>query len=193
MGKLLVLLQPAELVIILGAALGTVLIANPPATLRRMFRAMLSVFGRDRRNASFYLENLKMLHELFAHARRSGMARLEADVDDPSSSQVFGKYPKFLKDEHMTAFVCDTLRTYISGGVDPYELDQMMEIDMEGPSCRETRTGGRADHDRRFVAGLGHCSGRARRGDHHGRTGRSSRGRSGGKWRRPWWGRSWAF
>ena len=130
-GKLLVLLQPAELVIILGAAVGTVLIANPPATLKRMLRALLSVFGRDRRDTAFYLENLKMLNELFAQARKFGMAKLEADVDDPATSPVFSKYPRFLKDPHMLAFVCDTLRTYISGGVDPYELDQMMEIDME--------------------------------------------------------------
>ena len=130
-GKLLVLLQPAELVIILGASLGTVLIANPPATLKRMLRALFSVFGRDRRDTSFYLENLKMLNELFGFARKFGMAKLEADVDDPATSALFSKYPRFLKDRHIQAFVCDTLRTYISGGVDPYELDQMMEIDME--------------------------------------------------------------
>jgi chemotaxis protein MotA len=130
-GKLLVLLQPAELVIILGAALGTVLIANPPATLKRMLRALFSVFGRDPRDTTFYLENLKMLNEIFGYARKYGMAKLEPDVDDPATSAVFSKYPRFLKDRHIQAFVCDTLRTYISGGVDPYELDQMMEIDME--------------------------------------------------------------
>jgi len=130
-GNLLVLLQPAELVIILGAALGTVLIANPPATLKRMIKALFSIFGGDSRNAGFYLENLKMLNELFGHARKLGMAKLEADVDEPSASAVFSKYPRFLKDHHVLAFVCDTLRTYISGGVDPYELDQMMELDME--------------------------------------------------------------
>jgi chemotaxis protein MotA len=130
-GKLQVLVQPAELIIILGAALGTVLIANPPSTLKRMVTALFSIFGGDRRNASFYLENLKMLNELFGHARKFGMAKLEADVDEPSGSAVFSRYPKFLKDHHMLAFVCDTLRTYISGGVDPYELDQMMELDMD--------------------------------------------------------------
>jgi chemotaxis protein MotA len=130
-GKLLVLFQPAELIIILGAALGTVLIANPPATLKRMLKSLFSVFGGDRRTTAFYLESLKMLNELFGHARKLGMAKLEADVDDPAASAVFSKYPKFLKDHHMLAFVCDTLRTYISGGVDPYELDQMMELDME--------------------------------------------------------------
>ena len=130
-GKLLVLLQPAELVIILGAALGTVLIANPTATLKRMFLAIFSVFGGDRRNTAFYLENLKMLNELFLYARKFGMAKLEVDVDDPASSPVFSRYPRFLKDHQMRAFVCDTLRTHISGGVEPYELDQMMELDME--------------------------------------------------------------
>jgi chemotaxis protein MotA len=130
-GQLLVLLQPAELIIIMGASLGTVLIANPPSGLMRMLKAVLSVFGGDPRNSAFYLERLKMLNELFGYARKFGMAKLEADVDEPANSPVFSKYPKFLKEHHMLSFVCDTLRTYISGGVDPYELDQMMELDME--------------------------------------------------------------
>src|SRR5581483_1651114 len=130
-GHLLVLLQPAELVIILGAAIGTILIANPFETVIRLIKAVLSVFGGGARDKAFYLENLKLLNDLFTYGRKNGLPKLEADVDQPQKSPVFSKYPKFLQDHHAVGFVCDTLRMFISGGVDPYDLDQMMELDME--------------------------------------------------------------
>jgi len=78
-----------------------------------------------------YLQTLKMLNELFMMARKQGMVKLEEDVEDPSKSQVFSKYPKFLANHHAVHFVCDTLRMAISGGVPAFDLDQMMEMDME--------------------------------------------------------------
>jgi chemotaxis protein MotA len=130
-GKLLVLMQPAELVIIFGAAVGTVLIGNPLPVVIRMMKALIAVFGSSKFTKAFYLENLKMLNEVFSYARKSGMAKLETDVDQPAKSPVFAKYKNFLKDHHATFFVCDTLRMAISGGVGHFDLDQMMEQDME--------------------------------------------------------------
>jgi chemotaxis protein MotA len=72
-----------------------------------------------------------MLNELFMQARKQGMARLEEDVENPEKSQILSKYPKFLKNHHAVHFVCDTLRMAISGGVPAFDLDQMMEMDME--------------------------------------------------------------
>jgi chemotaxis protein MotA len=72
-----------------------------------------------------------MLYQLFVYARKSGLNALEPDVDEPEKSPVFGKYPNFLSNHHTVHFVCDTLRMHITGGIDPYELDQMMELDMD--------------------------------------------------------------
>ena len=44
-GKFLVLFQPAELVIIFGAAVGTVFIANPLPTLIEIGKGLVGVFG----------------------------------------------------------------------------------------------------------------------------------------------------
>jgi len=130
-GPLMVLFQPAEFVIIFGAAIGTILIANPFPVVLRLLKDMLAVFKADARNKSFYLENLKMLNELFGHARKNGLPALETDVDEPAKSALFSKYPNFLKNHHAVHFICDTLRMFITGGIDPFELDQMMELDME--------------------------------------------------------------
>src|SRR5437879_3245472 len=130
-GKLLVLMQPAELVIIFGAAAGTVLIANPLPVVIKMVKGIAGAFGSSRFGRDFYLENLKMLNEIFNFARKSGMAKLENDVEEPAKSQLFGKYKSFVKNHHAVYFVCDTLRMAITGGVGYFELDQMMEQDIE--------------------------------------------------------------
>lgn len=130
-GNLKVLLQPAELVIIGGAAAGTVLIANPMHILKAIVGGIGGVFGGSKFNKERYLETLKMLFELFSRARKEGLMALETDSDAPDKSPVFSKYPKFLKDHHALDFVCDTIRMAASGGVEPFDVDQMMELDME--------------------------------------------------------------
>jgi chemotaxis protein MotA len=130
-GKLLVLMQPAELVIIGGAAAGTLLIANPISTVIAIIKGILGVLKGSPYTKSSYLETLKMLNELFMQARKQGMVKLEEDVEDPSKSQVFSKYPKFLANHHAVHFICDTIRMSISGGVPAFDLDQMMEMDMD--------------------------------------------------------------
>ena len=130
-GQIAVLLQPAELVIIAGAALGTLLIANPLSTLTRIFKGVILVLKGSPYNKAFYLDTLKMLNELFTRARKEGMPRLEEDIEDPPKSPVFKKYPKFLANHHVVDFMCDTLRMAIGGGIATFDLDQMMEMDME--------------------------------------------------------------
>ncbi|MGA2096598.1 MAG: flagellar motor stator protein MotA [Candidatus Acidiferrum sp.] len=130
-GNLKVLIQPAELVIIGGAAAGTVLIANPLHILKALVGGIASVFGGGTFNKDKYLETLKMLYELFSRARKEGLMALETDSDAPDKSPVLSKYPKFLKDHHALHFVCDTIRMAAGGGVEPFDVDQMMELDMD--------------------------------------------------------------
>ena len=130
-GKMGVLVQPAELVIIGGAAIGTLLIANPLPTIIKIIHGLIAVLKGSPYTKASYLESLKMLSDLFNVARKNGMVKLEEDVENPTKSEVFSKYPKFLANHHAVAFVCDTLRMAISGGVPAFDLDQMMEMDME--------------------------------------------------------------
>jgi chemotaxis protein MotA len=130
-GNLKVLLQPAELIIIGGAAVGTVLIANPLHILKKIAGGLAGAFGGPKFGKQRYLETLKMLYELFGRARKEGLMALETDSDAPDKSPVFSKYPNFLKDHHATEFVCDTIRMAAGGGVEPFDVDQMMELDME--------------------------------------------------------------
>jgi len=130
-GPVGVLLQPAELIIIGGAAIGTLLIANPLPLVIRIFKSVLGVMAGSKFSKAFYLESLKMLSDIFMFARKSGMAKLEEDVENPDKSALFSKYPKLIKDHHMLHFVCDTLRTAVAGVVAPHDLDDMIEKDID--------------------------------------------------------------
>lgn len=130
-GKLPVLAQPAELVIIGGAAIGTLLAANPLGLIIKIFKSLISIIGGSRMSKAVYLDSLKLLSDIFTFARKSGMAKLEEDVENPQKSAVFSKYPKLIKDPHVMNFVCDTLRTAVAGVVAPHDLDALVEGDIE--------------------------------------------------------------
>jgi len=129
-GNLRVLMQPAELIIIAGAAIGTVLVANPLHILKQIAAGIAGVFKGSRITRQYYLESLKMLYALLSKARTEGLMKLEADVEEPAKSPTFSKYPNFMKDHHALYFLCDTLRMAVTG-TDVHELDQLMELDME--------------------------------------------------------------
>ncbi len=129
-GNLRVLLQPAELVIIGGAAAGTVLISNPLHILKKIAGGIGGVFGGSKYTKQAYLDTLKMMYDLLNKARKDGLMTLETDVEEPEKSTVFSKTPAFLKNDHVRDFVCDTLRMAITG-CDAFDLDQLMDLDME--------------------------------------------------------------
>jgi chemotaxis protein MotA len=129
-GSLKVLVQPAELVIIGGAALGTLLVANPLHILKKILGGIGGVFGSSKFSKKTYVDTLKMLYDLLNKARKDGLMALEADVEDPHKSPVFSTNPTFLKNHHVCDFVCDSIRMAITG-VDAFDLDQMLDLDLE--------------------------------------------------------------
>lgn len=130
-GKLPVLIQPAEFLTIAGASIGTVLAANPMHVLKGVLAGVLGVLKGGSVPEKRYVESLKMLFDLFSKARKEGMIAVEGDIEEPEKSPIFSKYPQFLKDHHVSAFVCDTMRMAVTGGVKAFDVDQMMELDLE--------------------------------------------------------------
>jgi len=130
-GPIRVLMQPSELVIIGGAALGTLLVANPLHTLKGVANGVMRVISGSKFNKQRYLDALKMMYDLFGKTRREGPAAVENDVEAPMESKFFANYPNFLKDHATRDFVCDTMRMAIMGGVEPFDVDQMIEADLD--------------------------------------------------------------
>ena len=116
-GNLMVLLQPAELVIIGGAAGGTMLGCQSACTFsRKSWAASLRVFKGTKYGRQRYLDTLKMLYDLFNRPGAMGWWRSKADIEDPTRARFFPRTSEFLADHHVRDFVCDTLRMAITGG-----------------------------------------------------------------------------
>jgi len=128
-GHMAVLVQPAELLILGGAAIGTLFIANPMHIIKAIAAGLSGIlkgspFGKER-----YLNTLKMMYQFLNKVRKEGLLSVEMDVEKPKESGIFKNYPEFLNDHHACDFVCDTLRMAITGGVEPFDMDQMMDLE----------------------------------------------------------------
>jgi chemotaxis protein MotA len=130
-GHIEVLLQPAELLIIAGAAAGTLLAANPVHILKGIASGITDVFRGSRITEQRYLATLKMMYQLLNKVRKEGLLSIENDIEKPQASVFFKSNPEFLADHSALDFVCDTLRIGLTGGVETFDMDQMLELDME--------------------------------------------------------------
>lgn len=125
------LVQPSEFVVILGAALGALIIMAPKKVLLDMVGQIKGTLKGSPYNKAAYEELLKALYELFMLGRRNGMIALEEHVLKPEESSIFTKYPKFLADHHAVEFLCGALRPVIDGKVKPDQLKALLEIEMD--------------------------------------------------------------
>jgi chemotaxis protein MotA len=131
-GNPYVLMQPAEVLIIVGSAAGITLVANPWSVIRRMLSGALATFRPSRENRQFFLRHLRMLYEVFVYSQRAGgIMALEKDVEDPAKSAIFSNHPQFLADSMIRDFICDSLRMLVIGVTSPHELDLLMDLDID--------------------------------------------------------------
>lgn len=128
-GKLLVLFQPAEFLIIGGAAAGALIVATPPSILRDLLRQLMGIMkpGYTKKD---YMDVMVMMYEIFNIARREGLVGLETHIEKPHESEVINKYPFFLKNHHAVEFMADTMRLIITGSVQPHELESLLDNDL---------------------------------------------------------------
>lgn len=130
-GNPYLLVQPAEILIIVGAAAGILIVANPPRVLRKIWRGADNLFrGRPLTRAQL-VRYLLMLYEVFGYGQRAGAMGLEEDIEHPKSSRIFSRYPEFLADASAREFLCDSLRMMVIGVTSAAELDHLMDLDID--------------------------------------------------------------
>lgn len=129
-GKLGALWQPYELLIIGGCAVGALIIANPNKVLKGILKSMASLLRGAKYNKKSYLDLLALMYDLFGKARKEGMMAIEADIEDPSNSELFKRFPKILHDHHVMEFIADYLRIIVGGNMNPFELENLMDVEL---------------------------------------------------------------
>jgi chemotaxis protein MotA len=130
-GQLAVLIQVNELLIIGGAGLGSMIVGNDPGTLKRSFSMTMGLLKPDPFNSSAYNELLQVLYQILRTARKDGLVGLEAHIENPSSSEIFRKYPKFMHHKQAVELLCDTLKVLLSGTVEDHHLADILDMDLE--------------------------------------------------------------
>jgi chemotaxis protein MotA len=130
-GEIAVLIQPNEFVILGGAALGTLIIANPPSVLKACVTQMLGLLKPNPYGAKAYAELLQVLYEVFQKARKDGLVGLESHIEEPEKSDIFTKYPSFAGNHHAVSLLCDTLKVLLTGTVEDHNLAEILDVDLE--------------------------------------------------------------
>jgi len=129
-----VLLHPSEFVVILGMALGVLVIATPIPVIKEMVvKLKIAISGKCESKAS-YIELFKMLYEMFIIGRRSGLIALEEHVMNPAASSIFKKYPAFTSNHMRMDFLINGLKPVIDGKIKPDQLESMLQEELKAKS-----------------------------------------------------------
>ena len=135
-GNVAVLIQPTEFLIIGGAAIGSLIISSPPSLLKMILAQLIGTITGKAISKADYTELLMCIYEL-TKTGKGNMLGLEAHVENPEGSEIFKKYPGLLHNHHAIHFICDTLKVQISSPMNPYDLDDLMEGDIEAAHHEE--------------------------------------------------------
>ena len=130
-GSMSVLWQPSELLIVVGAALGSMIIGNPKEVLLEMWVQVKGVFSFRRRGEAFQRELLMLLYELLETVDMGGLKALDAHIEEPDQSDLFTKYPLILHEKNLMAFIADNFRLMAMGKISAHELEGFLEQELD--------------------------------------------------------------
>lgn len=122
---------PLEIVIMGGCVVGGFIIANPSVVIKRTLRAMGLLMKKPKYNKAAYIELLCMMYQVFKLAKTKGMLTLEQHIEKPLESTLFSPFPGFQHNHHATDFFSDYLRLVTLGSDKPYEIEALMDQELE--------------------------------------------------------------
>ncbi len=129
-GNPVVLLHVSEFVVILGVALGVLIIASPAHVLKEMIHKIQSAMFGKSAGKNDYFDLLKMLYEIFMVGRRNGLIALEEHVMNPANSSIFNKYPAFTANKERMEFLINGMKPVIDGKIKPDQLEALLQAEL---------------------------------------------------------------
>lgn len=136
-GKVHILIQPTEIVIIFGAAIGAAIISAPISTIKLTVKQVIHALTGGGPGKKDYLELIQMLYRLFQIFRKDGPQAIEKHIEDPKNSDIFKSYPTFMKNHHAVHFLCDTMKITLSADLSQYDVDDLLDQDIKAIHAEE--------------------------------------------------------
>ena len=130
-GHIAAIIQPVELLIICGAALGSLIVGNTSTSLKAICKALPVLFKKQRKDSLVFMDLLSLLYQLLNKARQQGLMSLESDVDEPEKSIIFANYPTITSNPVAMGFICDYFRLIITSNIQPFQLESLMDMEIE--------------------------------------------------------------
>ena len=130
-GHLAALWQPLELVMIGGAAAGAFFVGNNPKAVKATLAALPTLFKGSKYTREMYMELMSLMFDVLSKVRKEGLMSIEGDIEAPEQSPVFSKYPAVLADHHIVEFITDYLRLMVSGNMDAFQIENLMDNEIE--------------------------------------------------------------
>ena len=130
-GHAAVLFQPIELLMIGGAAVGAFFVGNNNKAIKATMKALPSVFKGSAYTKEMYMELMALLFDVLSKVRKEGLMSIEGDIEAPEASPLFSKYPLVLADHHIVEFMADYLRLMVSGNMDAFQIENLMDNEIE--------------------------------------------------------------
>jgi chemotaxis protein MotA len=130
-GHLASLFQPVELLQIGGAAFGAFFVGNNTKAIKATIAAVPKLFAGSRYTKDLYMELMSLLFDVLSKVRKEGLMSIEGDIDSPNESPLFSKYPMVLEDHHIVEFMSDYLRLMVSGNMDAFQIENLMDNEIE--------------------------------------------------------------
>lgn len=134
-GHLAALMQPVEFLMIGGAGLGAFLVGNNAKSIRATAKVLPTLLQSNRYDKVLYMDLMAVMYLLLAKARKDGVMRLEDDIERPGDSNLFRAYPRILQDQLILDFVIDYFRLMVSGSMNAFELENLMDEEIETHHC----------------------------------------------------------
>lgn len=143
-GNMMVIIHalPTELMAILGGAIGAFVVGNQGKTLKAVKTALPGVFKGSKYTKARYMELMSLLYEIMVKIRKEGLMAIENDVEHPHDSPLFSKYPNIANDHHVIEFLTDYLRIMVSGNLNAFEIENLMDNEIETHHHEASAPGG---------------------------------------------------
>ena len=128
-----------EYIVIIGAGIGMYLGSNGMALTKQTIAQIMHLMKPAKFGKQEYEDLLIMIYKLFSLARTDGLLAIESHIEEPEKSTILSANKSFMANHHAVEFFCDTMKILVTGGVQPHDLADMMEQDLDAVHAEENQ------------------------------------------------------